>query len=167
MLFRSVVVVAAGNENDNACRYTPAFVPSAINVGATQNNDRRAGFSNYGSCLDIFAPGVSIKSAGHGSDNAAQWMDGTSMACPHVAGAAALLLQKHPNLTASAVADRLTSSATPDVVTSTNGAPNKLLYVAGAPTECKDSHWKCATKWKNRCHKAGIAAKCPDRKSVV
>lgn len=156
-----VVVVAAGNENDDACRYTPAFVPSAINVGATQNNDRRAGFSNYGRCLDIFAPGVAINSAGHRSDAATAWMDGTSMACPHVAGAAALLMQGQPDLEANAVADRLMSSATPDAVTSTKEAPNRLLYVAAAPAECKDLNRKCATKWKNRCHKPAIERQCP------
>src|SRR5947209_13913929 len=75
--------VAAGNDNTNACKQSPARLAEAITVGATDTNDRRAGFSNYGSCLDIFAPGVGIKSDYNSSDTGTTTMSGTSMATPH------------------------------------------------------------------------------------
>ena len=83
-------VVAAGNSNTDACTSSPASAPRAITVGATASDDKRAGFSNYGRCVDIFAPGVGIKSAWIGGDNAENTISGTSMATPHVAGVAAL-----------------------------------------------------------------------------
>merc|ERR1719379_2338818 len=120
-----VVVVAAGNEDMDACDFSPANAGSAITVGATGWDDTRSWFSNHGSCLDIFAPGTSITSAGLSSDSASA----TSMACPHVAGAAALMLQKEPNLTPSEVSERLSLAATPDVVKDAKAdSPNRLLY---------------------------------------
>lgn len=89
-----VMVVAAGNNNLNACNYSPASAPSAITVGATTSVDGRASYSNYGSCLDIFAPGSSITSAWYTSSTALAGKSGTSMASPHVAGAAALCLRQ-------------------------------------------------------------------------
>jgi subtilisin family serine protease len=121
--------VAAGNDSRNACRQSPADDPAAITVGATDDNDRRASFSNYGSCLDIFAPGVRIQSASNRSNTAAMLMNGTSMASPHVAGAAALVLGVHPDWTPAQVRDELVAQADPDAVTAAGrGSTTKLLY---------------------------------------
>ncbi|MFC8848172.1 S8 family peptidase [Micromonospora sp. NPDC057141] len=123
--------VAAGNSNANACSSSPAAVPTAITVGATQSNDARASFSNYGTCLDIFAPGVDVLSAWYSSNTATNTISGTSMASPHVAGAAARVLSNNPTWTPAQVAAHLTSTATAGVVTSPGtGSPNRLLYVS-------------------------------------
>lgn len=123
------MVVAAGNSRADASRYSPASEPSAITVGATASNDARASFSNFGSLLDIFAPGVSIVSSGHRSSFETIMLSGTSMAAPHVAGAAALLLEESPRLTPGEVATTLGGYATPDVVTNAgSGSINRLLY---------------------------------------
>jgi subtilisin family serine protease len=130
-------VVAAGNSNTNACNTSPALVPGAITVGAvTPANDTRAGFSNIGPCLDLFAPGVNTLSAGIGSDVATAVMSGTSMASPHVAGVAARYLQTHPLATPAAVwtAINNVSNSFPatagwaGVINPGVGSPNKLLH---------------------------------------
>ncbi len=123
--------VAAGNDNLNACNYSPARVASAITVGATTSSDARATYSNFGSCLDIFAPGSSITSAWHTSNTAINTISGTSMASPHVAGVAALILQGSPTASPSSVTNTITSNATTGKVTSAGtGSPNLLLYMA-------------------------------------
>ncbi|MEU5683057.1 peptidase S8 [Streptomyces venezuelae] len=122
--------VAAGNANTNAANTSPARVPAAITVGATSNTDARASFSNYGSVLDIFAPGVNIKAGWNTGDTATNTISGTSMATPHVAGAAAVYLAGHTSATPAQVSSALVNGATPNVVTSPgSGSPNKLLKI--------------------------------------
>ncbi|MGJ7420326.1 S8 family serine peptidase [Streptomyces cinereoruber] len=127
--------VAAGNDGANASNYSPARVAEAITVGATTNTDARASYSNYGTILDIFAPGSSITSSWNSGDSATNTISGTSMATPHVAGAAALYLAANPTATPAQVSTALTTAATPNVVTNPGtGSPNRLLYVGGGTT---------------------------------
>ncbi|MFB6670190.1 S8 family peptidase [Streptomyces parvus] len=128
-------VVAAGNNNADSCQYSPSSTPAAITVGATNSSDARAtGWSNgqasnYGTCLDIFAPGDKIISTSNAGDSANQSMSGTSMASPHTAGAAALLLAANPSLTPAQVRDKLVADATPDKISDARpGSPNRLLF---------------------------------------
>ncbi|MEV5342769.1 S8 family peptidase [Streptomyces sp. NPDC052676] len=122
--------VAAGNSNANASSFSPARVAEAITVGATTSTDARASYSNYGSTLDIFAPGSSITAGWHTSDTATNTISGTSMATPHVAGAAAVYLANHTSATPAQVASALTAGATTGKVTSPgSGSPNRLLKI--------------------------------------
>jgi subtilisin family serine protease len=125
-----VVVTAAGNSNANACGNSPGSAASAINVGATTSLDARASFSNYGTCVDIFAPGSNVVSAMTTSNTSLGGASGTSMASPHVAGAAALYLQAHPTASPAEVTAALLSSATANVLTNVGlDSPNSLLFV--------------------------------------
>jgi subtilisin family serine protease len=121
--------VAAGNSNTNACNGSPARVAAAITVGSTTSSDARSSFSNYGTCLDIFAPGSSITSTWHTSNTATNTISGTSMATPHVAGVAALYLQGTPSASPATVRNAIVNSATPGVISNVgSGSPNLLLY---------------------------------------
>ena len=133
------VVVAAGNDGGNACFGSPSRAPSAITVAASDRYDRRAYFSNHGSCVDLFAPGVDITSADVGSDTAT-WIDsGTSMAAPHVAGIVARILQQDPGLDAVQATARLLGSATPNKISDPARSPNRLAYAAGPPRRAPGS----------------------------
>lgn len=131
-------VVAAANNNADACNYSPARAPTAITVGAINNSDARASFSNFGSCLDIFAPGVGTVSLSSADDTSIATMSGTSMASPHVAGVAALFLEKNQLASPATVADSLISASTTGLITNAGAnSPNRLLYslfTSPAPT---------------------------------
>jgi subtilisin family serine protease len=128
--------VAAGNENQNACNVSPARAPAAITVGSTTTTDARSSFSNFGTCVDIFAPGSSITSSWNTSDTATNTISGTSMATPHVTGVAALFLETNPTASPATVTAAIVNSSTPNKVTGAGtGSPNRLLYslLTGAP----------------------------------
>jgi len=130
--------VAAGNAGRNACSGSPSGVPAAITVGATDSRDRRAHFSNYGQCVDLFAPGVTIKSSVGRSDTATGFVSGTSMASPMVAGAAALVLDEHPGYRPGQVRDFLVGHATTGKIKDRGPkSPNRLLYVTPPPAAAK------------------------------
>jgi len=123
------MVVAAGNDNLNACNYSPARAANAITVGSTTDTDARSSFSNFGTCLDIFAPGSSITSAWYTSDTATNTISGTSMASPHVAGVAALYLQNNTSASPASVRSELVNTASVNKLTGIGtGSPNLLIY---------------------------------------
>lgn len=123
------VVVAAGNSNIDACGVSPARVPAAVTVGASTQSDARASFSNYGSCLDLFAPGSSIVSAGRSTTTATATASGTSVAAPHVSGALANLLQNARGTSPAALRSTLGNLMTTQVMSGIgSGSPNTLLF---------------------------------------
>jgi len=125
-----VVVVAGGNSNSDACNFSPAFVPSAITVGSMTSLDARSSFSNYGSCTDIWAPGSDVVSAAHTSDTGSVSFSGTSMACPHVSGGVALIMQETPGIAAGDVVETLLDNAEWNALSGLRtGDTNALLFV--------------------------------------
>lgn len=123
------VAVAAGNSNTNACNSSPARAVNAITVGSTTTTDARSSFSNFGTCLDLFAPGSSIPSAWFTSNTATATLSGTSMASPHVAGVAALYKQANPSASSTTIRNAIVNNATTNVVGNPGaGSPNRLLY---------------------------------------
>eukprot|EP00057_Strongylocentrotus_purpuratus_P030987 XP_783267.2 PREDICTED: cuticle-degrading serine protease [Strongylocentrotus purpuratus] len=123
-------VVSAGNSNNNSCLQSPARVTQAITVGATFLNDRRASFSNYGACVDVFAPGVGIPSVSIRGGEVLEVFSGTSMSCPHVAGAVAIALGNSEGMSPRDLKQKIMDDTTTDVVADARpGSPNRLLYV--------------------------------------
>lgn len=133
-------VVAAGNSAANACNTSPANVATAITVAAADSTGRHASFSNFGSCIDVYAPGVGVYSSINAADAYATW-SGTSMAAPHVAGVVALMRAANPCLTPAQLAAVLASTATASVVGAPTGTTNRLVQAraavaAAATTAC-------------------------------
>jgi len=149
------VVVAAGNWETNACMFTPAGVESAITVGSINATDWRSSFSNFGRCTNIWAPGSDIPSTGHESDSDERLLSGTSMACPHVAGAAALLMEGDHTLSPADVLQTLQDGAVTDGISDMRfGDTNKLLYVGAGgppPTPAPDPNAPTTTPWPDPC----------------
>ena len=120
--------VAAGNESEDACTGSPSRVAEAVTVGATDQNDAKASFSDFGSCVDLFAPGVGITSAWFTTNTATNTISGTSMATPHLVGVAALYLQGSPGASPATVRNALVANATQGIVTGAQSANNHLLF---------------------------------------
>jgi hypothetical protein len=145
--------IAAGNSNANACNSSPARVATALTVGSTTTSDARSSFSNFGTCVDIFAPGSSITSSWNTSDTAINTISGTSMATPHVAGVAALYRQQFPTASPATVATGIINASTPNVVGNPgSGSPNRLLHSlfgggGGGVTVYSDNFETTANPW--------------------
>lgn len=180
-----VVSVAGGNSNSDACGFSPAFVPSAITVGSTTSVDVRSSFSNYGSCTDIWAPGSDITSASHMSDDGSETFSGTSMACPHVSGAVALILGESPSLNSEGVLSALLEKSIRNAIndlriddtnallwvgdgaappTPTVGPPSARCPASAQNTE-PDANGNCTCVWYKKCSMdGGSTFSCPEER---
>jgi aqualysin 1 len=139
--------IAAGNDSRNACNYSPARTAEAITVGSTTSSDARSSFSNFGTCVDIFAPGSSITSAWNTSSSATNVISGTSMASPHVTGVAALATQANPGASPAAVGSFVIATASANRIVSVGtGSPNLLLYSLGIGTAAEPAKPTIAVK---------------------
>jgi len=128
------VVVAAGNSNSDSCGFSPAFAAAAITVGATDSRNQRASYSNYGTCNNIMAPGSDIVSASSSSDTGSRSLSGTSMACPHVSGGAALLLENNPRMTSENILATMLSTGRIGLISGLKpNDPDEFLWVGGSP----------------------------------
>jgi len=123
-----VMVVAAGNDDKDACDYSPASAPSAVTVAASDSSNTRAYYSNYGSCVDVFGPGTDITSAWIGSPSATKTISGTSMASPHVCGVSAKYLSENPSSSVAQINAKIVADATPNQISDVNGSPNLIAY---------------------------------------
>ena len=126
-----VYAVAAGNNSADACNYSPSSTPEALTVGSSWNGDGMSGFSNFGGCVDVFAPGEAIRSAWYVDDTSSVLKGGTSMASPHVAGVAALYLSANPTASPADVASAIVANASPGILTSVPGGTANLLLYSG------------------------------------
>jgi subtilisin family serine protease len=127
---QAIVSIASGNNNGNACNTSPASAPGALTVNSIANNDARSGFSNFGTCTHIFAPGQNVLSAWIGSATATNTISGTSMACPHVTGIASDMWGRRVAFSANDIRQRIFDISLPDRVTNPGaGSPNRLAQV--------------------------------------
>lgn len=123
-------VVAAGNDSTDACTTSPSAEPLALTIASSDNADRQSSFSNHGSCVDLFAPGSDITAANYNNNTGSQTMSGTSMASPHAAGVAAVLLAQNPALSPADLSQQIVATASPNTLTQVSAnTPNLMLYV--------------------------------------
>jgi len=158
------VVVAGGNSNTDSCGFSPAYVPAAITVGSTMSNDRRSEFSNFGTCTDIWAPGSNIVAPWYEDDVSTYKSSGTSMACPHVTGAAALLLEQDATLSPAEVRTKLLANSLPNKIGGlTTEDANRFAYVGTEDTGpfCPDTFHgpsrggDCKCNFPSKCYQNG------------
>jgi aqualysin 1 len=156
-----VYAIAGMNNSASACNYSPARLPAALTIAATDKTDAQASFSDFGSCVDLYAPGVGILSAFNTSDDATALYQGTSMATPHVSGAAALFLEQNPTATPAATAQALIGNSTLNQVANASlGTPNRLLFSgeAAAPAEGSGGSWMAGSGLSSARRDLAVAA---------